>query len=172
MTRSATVRVTKDVRPRRPKVDRGEEIEQLVRRMYTVSVDEWCKDKENLDEMPNKEVRSNVVDNLTASFTSTFETLLDASTDSYLSTTLDEGGDIDCPKCGHEFDPGDDVVDGDETKCPECKHEFIVGEPDEVEVECPDCDHSFDPGDVKAGAKVHCPKCGTKFVLEAEVDDD
>jgi hypothetical protein len=50
-----------------------------------------------LDEQPSKDDKGNVVDNLVAQFTSTVETLVEAATDSYLSTvtTLDEDDEDD-----------------------------------------------------------------------------
>lgn len=90
--RSATVKAT-SIRPKRPKVDRGEEFEQLVRKMFFGTVERWCKD--NLDEQPNKDARGNVVDNLTACWTSALETTVDAATDSYLSTAAEAAEDDD-----------------------------------------------------------------------------
>lgn len=108
--KSATVKVT-DVRPKRPKVDRGEDFEQLVRQMFKKSVDIWCKD--SLDEMPDKETRGNVVDNLAASFTSSIETVVEAATDSYLSTVSDDDGedDEDDADADGDGDEGDEAED-------------------------------------------------------------
>lgn len=130
--KSATVR-TSDVRPRRPRVDRGEEIEHLVRQMFKSTVERWCKDNLDKDAQPDKEVKGNVVDNLTAQFTSAIETLVDAATDSYLSTASDEEecDEVECPECEEvfELEPDEDgnVPDeGDEVSCPKCKHTFEV----------------------------------------------
>ncbi len=121
---SATVRVNKDVRPRRPKVDTGAAFEQLVRQMFKQRAEMWCKD--NMDTMPDKESLGNVVDNLTASWTSALETIVDAATDTYLSTSTEDGEDdvVECPKCDEEFDVPDDADEGDEISCPSCKHKF------------------------------------------------
>ncbi len=109
-SKSATVKATKAVKPKRPKVDRGQEIEQLVRQMFKTTVDLWCKNE--LDETPSKEVRGNVVDNLTASFTSGIETIVDAATDSYLSTFADD--DEDDEEEGDEDEEEDDEEEDDE----------------------------------------------------------
>ncbi len=128
------MKATKEVRPKRPKVDRGEDLEQLVRQMFKLQVDTWCKDKDNIDEVPTKEVRGSVVDNLTASFTSAIETIVDAATDSYLSMFGDEEA-VECPECKHEFDLPDDYegLDDEEIECPECKHEFTLDDEDDPE---------------------------------------
>ncbi len=125
---SATVRVSKDVRPRRPKVDTGAAFEQFVRLMFKQRVEIWCKD--NMDEMPDKESLGNVVDNLTASWTSALETTVDAATDTYLSTSTESEDDdvVECPKCKEEFDVPEDADEGDEIECPACKHEFELPE--------------------------------------------
>ena len=121
---AATVRVSKTPRPRRPKVDTGEAFEQLVRQLFKQRVEIWCKD--NMEEMPNKDLLGNVVDNLTAAWTSALETTVDAATDTYLSTTEDEDEDdvVECPECDETFDVPEDADEGDEITCPKCKHEF------------------------------------------------
>lgn len=136
-SKSATVRTTNGVRPRRPKVDRGEEIEQLTREMFKTTVERWCKENMEKDEQPNKEVKGNVVDNLAASFTSAIETLVDAATDSYLSTAINEGDveDVECPECDHVFVLPDDYDDGDKLKCPKCGHKFELEDEGEGEEE-------------------------------------
>lgn len=131
MTRGTTVKATKDVRPKHPKVDRGEAFEQLVRQLYKPAVERWCKT--NASEMPDKEVRGNVVDNLTAQFTSTLETLIDATTDSYLSTAAMDDDEVDCPKCNASFELPESYEgeEDEEVKCPECKHSFVPDEDDD-----------------------------------------
>jgi len=131
---SATVRVSKDVRPKRPKVDTGAAFEQIVRQLFKQRAEMWCK--ANMEEMPDKESLGNVVDNLTAMWTSALETTVDAATDTYLSTTSDGEVDVvECPKCEEEFEVPDDADAGDEIECPACKHEFELPEAEEEEEE-------------------------------------
>lgn len=133
--RDATIRATKEAKPRQPKADSGEVFETLIRQMFAPKVDKWCKD--NLDEMPDKEARASVVDNLTASFTSGFETLADGAVDSYLSTATDDDDvydEVECPECKEvveipEDDNGDLLEPGDKMECPECHKKFKIPEP-------------------------------------------
>jgi len=147
---SATIRTTKEVRPRRPKVDRGEEIEQLTREMFKSTVERWCKENLGKDEQPNKEVKGNVVDNLAASFTSAIETLVDAATDSYLSTAIGDEDieEVECPECENIFEVPDDYEDGNKLKCPKCKEVFEL---DEDEDEDDDEDEDGDEDEVVEG---------------------
>jgi hypothetical protein len=106
---AADVKATKIPKPKRPKVDRGEGFEQLVRQMFKGSVGIWCK--ENLDEQPDKEEMGGVVDNLTATWTSALETVIDAATDNHLCTvSVDDDEDED----DDEEDEDDEDEDEDE----------------------------------------------------------
>lgn len=130
-TRSATVRVVDD-RPKRPKVDSGDEFEGLVRLMFKPKVEAWVK--ENLKEKLPKDVVGNVIDNLTAQWTSALETTVDAATDTYLSTTEEGDDEIDCPHCEAVFEipegpDGELVPVGTMLQCPECRKAFPL--PDE-----------------------------------------
>lgn len=130
-TSGATVHVV-DERPKRPRVDSGDEFEGQVRQMFKPKVEAWCK--ANLEGKTEKEVIGNVVDNLTAQWSSAIETIVDAATDSYLSTT-DEGEDeVECPKCEHVFEvpedeKGDLVPYGTIIQCPECRLRFELQDP-------------------------------------------
>ena len=105
----ATVKATKDPRPKRPRVDKGMEFEQLLRPLLKVKVDSWCvENKELLDEQPDKETKGAVVDDLVADFSSAFETLAEAIVHSYLSGVVDEGDDDD--------DDSDDSDEGESVK--------------------------------------------------------
>jgi DNA-directed RNA polymerase subunit RPC12/RpoP len=114
------------VKPRRPRVDREGEAEQHVRQLFKNEVDLWIK--ENIEgDAPSKEVRGTVVDNLTASFSSSIETLVAAATDSYLSTATEEDDDvIECPECEEEFETPEGKEVGDDVKCPKCGEKFEI----------------------------------------------
>lgn len=119
--KSATIHVVKD-KPKQPKTDRGDQIEQHLRQMYKTSVDVWIKRHWEEEDPPDRETKGLVVDNLIADFASSFETLIEATTNSYLSTALfdededdddsdDESDDGDAGDDG--ADDGDDVIDAD-----------------------------------------------------------
>jgi DNA-directed RNA polymerase subunit RPC12/RpoP len=135
--RGVKVKVEKtDPRPKRPKVDRGQECEALVRQLFALSVDEWFEDEK---EKPDKEVKGDVVDNLTALFSSAIETTIDAATDTYLSTfdasgeDEDEEADVKCPKCDAGLVLEEDAESDDVIECPDCKHEFVVSDAESAE---------------------------------------
>ena len=114
-----------DPKPKRPKVDRGEEFEQIARQAFKLTVDEWCK--ENLEEMPPKDVRGGVVDNLAAFWTSALETMIDSATDSYLSTVIpgDDDDDDDDDESGEGSAEGsaegDVIIEAEFEEAPKVK---------------------------------------------------
>ncbi len=170
--KSATIRTTKDVRPKRPKVDRGEEFETTVRQLFKPAVDLWVKDNFPTDDQPDKEQKANVVDNLAAQWTSAIETIVDAATDTYLSTSLGDDEPLECPKCGEEVDLEDEEP-GDEIECGACNHKFTI--PDDVE--CPECEVVFEAVDkngeaLAPGDAVACPDCKHAFVVPPDGPED
>ena len=106
-------KVTKDPRPKRPRVDKGAEFEQQLRPIFKTKVDDWCKDAANkLPEQPDKDTKGIVVDNLVADFTCAFESMFEAAVHSYLATVTDDDDDDD-DEDEDESDTGD-AIDADE----------------------------------------------------------
>lgn len=125
----ATIHAVGD-KPKRPKMDSGDEFEAFVRPIFVLTVGRWFKAMPT-DAQPDKDTKGDLVDNLTASFTGTFESLADAATDSYLST-VEDLVDVECPKCGYdgEEEPFDERNEGELLECPRCK---FIGKPEEFE---------------------------------------
>ncbi len=146
-TASATVRATKEPRPKRPKVDRGEKFEQLLRPMFVESVDRWCKAAFAKNAFPTKDERGNVVDNLVAQYTSAYETMIEANVDSYMSTGEGDDDVVECPECETEFDIPEGWKEGEDVKCPSCAHTFDPDEEDE------DDDSGSDEGSAEGSAE-------------------
>lgn len=152
-TVTATVKATTARATTRGRVDSGEkEFETLLRQMFVFSVHRWAKtalDAKAIDKMPSNEERKVVVEDLVAMWSCAVETMLDSAVDTFLSTTVDEDDEVDCPKCGEVLELPEDYESG--------------------EVECPSCDHAFDPDEDDDDDD---PDDGEPMVIEGEIVED
>lgn len=144
-----TVKATIARATTRGRVDSGEkEFENLVRQMFVFSVHRWSKnalEAKVVDKLPSNEERKNIVEDLVAMWVECLETTVDAATDTFLSTTVDEDDEIvDCPKCKEEL---------------ELPLDYEAGQ-----IECPHCQHVFDPDEDGDD-----PNGGEPMVIEAEI---
>lgn len=97
-------------KPKMPKVDKGALFETNVRGLFTLAVDEWCRD--NIEGKVEKELRGMAVDDLIAQFGSAIETMVTSAAACYLDAAFEE--DDDDPGDGDGKDDDDDNDDNDD----------------------------------------------------------
>jgi hypothetical protein len=117
----AKVKATREgAKPKMPKVDKGAAMETGIRALFTVAVDDWCKD--NIEGKVEKELRGQAVDDLTAQFSSALETNIVAMADCYLDAAFDD--DDDPPDDGEHADDDDDD-DGEDDNVQDAEFEEV-----------------------------------------------
>jgi hypothetical protein len=106
-----TVRATKEVKPKMPKMDKAHLFETHTRALFTVAVEDWCK--ENIEGKVEKEVKGAAVDDLQALFGSALDTTVSAMTACYLDAAFEDDDDEEEEEDEEEEDGDEDVIDAD-----------------------------------------------------------